>query len=191
MTPIHAFAAAAATWQNFYMLVGTAAATLIGLMFVAVTFGAGLVSSQSTTSARAFLDPPFAHFVTVLVTACLLLVPTMNPTLLGGALLVVTSLRLYALFGIQRRMREAHQRYNDIELSDWLMGVILPALCYAGLLASGAGFLADRAAAFTGLAVVIIVVLLLGVFGAWELMMWLALTRVRANDAPTSASQVS
>ena len=29
------FAAAALPWQNFYLLVGTAAATLVGLMFVA------------------------------------------------------------------------------------------------------------------------------------------------------------
>jgi steroid 5-alpha reductase family enzyme len=186
MTPIQAFAATAATWQNFYMLVGTAAATLIGFMFVAVTFGAGLLTTEATASARAFIDPPFTHLVTVLCTACLMLVPTMNATLLGAALVVVTSLRLFALFGIKRRMREAHERYHDIELSDWLMGVVLPALCYAGLIATGAGFVAGRATAFSGLAVVIVLLLLLGVFGAWELMLWLALTRVRAKDTPTS-----
>jgi hypothetical protein len=183
MTPPSAFAVAAATWQNFYILVGTAAATLIGLMFVAVTFGAGLVSSQSTPSARAFIDPPFTHFVTVLVTACLMLSPTMGPTVLGGALLAVTAVRTAALFRIYRHMREAQTRYNDIELSDWLMGIVLPAACYLGLIATGAGFLAGRAVAFSGLAVVVVVILLLGVFGAWELMIWLALTRVRAKDA--------
>src|SRR3954471_18115803 len=107
MTPIHAFAAVATTWQNFYLLTGTAAATLIGLMFVAVTFGAGLVRAESATSARAFLDPPFTHFVTVLFIACLMLVPTMSPTLLGAALLVATTLRTVALVGVHRRMREA------------------------------------------------------------------------------------
>jgi hypothetical protein len=182
MTPMPAFAATAATWGNFYMLVGTAAATLIGLMFVAVTFGAGLLTSESTQSSRAFIDPPFTHFVTVLFTACLMVSPVMSPAVLGGALLLVITLRSLALFHVQRRMREAHARYNDIELSDWMMGVVLPAIAYVGLLASGAGFLAGRAVAFSGLAVSIVAILLLGVFGAWELMIWLALTRVRVNN---------
>lgn len=184
-----AFAATAATWGNFYMLVGTAAATLIGLMFVAVTFGAGLLTSESTQSSRAFIDPPFTHFVTVLFTACLMVSPVMSPAVLGGALLLVITLRSLALFHVQRRMREAHARYNDIELSDWMLGVVLPGACYAGLLATGVGFVAERATAFTGLAVVIVTILLLGVFGAWELVIWLALTRVRSNDAAKSASE--
>jgi hypothetical protein len=181
MTPIHAFAATAASWQNFYLLVGTAAATLIGLMFVAVTFGADLVRSESTTSARAFLDPPFAHFVTVLFTACLMLIPTMSQALLGSALLVLTTVRAVALVGITRRMRDAHRRYQDVELSDWMMGVVLPAAGYAGLIAAGAGFVAGWVATFSALAGVIVGVLLLGILGAWELVIWLALTHVRAK----------
>jgi hypothetical protein len=127
--------------------------------------------------------------VTVLFIACLLLMPTMSPILLGAALVVATTLRTVALVVVHRRMREAHQRYNDIELSDWMLGVVLPGACYAGLLATGVGFVAERATAFTGLAVVIVTILLLGVFGAWELVIWLALTRVRSNDAAKSASE--
>jgi len=183
MTPILAFSATAATWQNFYLLTGTAAATLIGLMFVAVTFGASAVTAQSaTTSARAFLDPPFTHFVTVLFVACLMLIPSMTPPVLGVAIVTVTALRTVALVGIFRRMREAHERFGDIELSDWLMGILVPLACYLGLLASGAGFLAGMAVAFTALVVAIIVVLLLGVFAAWELVLWMALTRLRAQE---------
>jgi len=183
MMPIHAFGAAAASWQNFYILTGTAAATLIGLMFVAVTFGAGLMSAQSTPSARAFIDPPFTHFVTVLLTGCLLLIPTMSATVLGVALIAVTLLRTVALVNVQRRMREAHAKFGDIELSDWMMGVVLPFCCYVALVVAGAGFVMLKTVAFDVLAVVILVVLLLGVFGAWELMIWLALTRLRAKDA--------
>jgi hypothetical protein len=189
MTPVFAFAAVAATWQNFYLLVGTAAATLIGLMFVAITFGAGLVTAQSAPSARAFLDPPFAHFVTVLFTACLLVCPATSARVLGVALLLVAALRTSALIGVARRMREAHAKYGDIELSDWLMGVVLPGGCYAGLVATGGGFLVGRAEAFSALAVATVAILLIGVFGAWELMLWLALTRTRDTDAADSTSR--
>ncbi|HEX6838539.1 MAG TPA: hypothetical protein VF334_18305 [Polyangia bacterium] len=184
MTPIHAFGAVAATWQNFYLLVGTAAATLMGLMFVAVTFGAGLMRAESLASARAFIDPPFTHFVTVLLLACLMLVPTMNGGILGAVLLAVTLLRGVALVGVGRRMREAHSRYGDIELSDWMLAILLPVVCYAGLAAAGAAFLLDRAAAFAGMAAVVVVIMLLGIFAAWELIIWLATTRVQTKAAP-------
>ena len=183
MPPIDSFGAVAAPWQNFYLLVGTAAATLIGLMFVAVTFGAGRITSQTTAAARAFIDPPFTHFVTVLLAACLMLVPTMSATLLAAALVVVSALRAIALVGIGRRMREAHAAYHDLELSDWILGFVLPALCYAGLVACGVGFVARRSEAPSGLAAVVLTMLLVGIFGAWELIIWLATAPVRGKDA--------
>ncbi len=181
MTPISNFTAAAASWQNFYLLVGTSAATLMGLMFVAVTFGAGLISAKASTGARAFLDPPFTHFVTALLVSCLFLMPTMTPLLVAVVLLLVALLRGFALVGIFRRMRAAQARFGDIELSDWLMGVALPAAFYAGMMATSAGFFGGWSAALSGLAVVILAVLLLGAFGAWELMLWLALTHVQSK----------
>jgi hypothetical protein len=78
-----------------------------------------------------------------------------------------------------------------MELSDWLMGIVLPALCYVGLIATGGGFVAGWAAAFSSLAVFIVVILLLGVFGAWELVIWLALIRVRSKDAGSGSSGVA
>jgi hypothetical protein len=185
MTPFPPFAAAAGPWQAFYLLVGTAAATLVGLMFVAVTFGSSLVTPQTSASARAFLDPTFTHFVHVLVTSCLIVIPTMGWTLLGALLLMVGALRTAALVGVYRHMREAQRVNQDIELSDWVTGVALPLLCYLALCAIGAAFVARVTAAFNALAIVTITILLTGVFGAWELMVWMAVARSRLKE-PTS-----
>jgi hypothetical protein len=181
MTPIASFASAAGPWQTFYVLVGTAAATLIGLMFVAITFGASLVTRQTSESARAFLDPTFTHFVQVLLTACLITIPTMGPTLAGVLLLAIGALRTAALFWIFRHMREAHRTHHDIELSDWLIGIAVPLLCHLLLGAAGAAFLGGYAAAFNVLAIATIAVLLNGVFSAWELILWMAETRGRTS----------
>jgi hypothetical protein len=153
-------------------------------MFVAVTFGAGLITTQATESARAFLDPPLTHFVTVLLVACLLVIPTMGPKLLGGALVTVTALRTIALRHVYSNMRKAHTRFNDIELSDWMMGLVSPLLCYLALLVAGCGFLRGVAVSFNVLAGTIIAILVLGVYGAWELVIWLALTRIHAREKP-------
>jgi hypothetical protein len=181
MTPMPSFTAAGGAWQNFYLLVGGAAATLIGLMFVAITFGSSIVTRQSSTSARAFVDPTLTHFVQVLLTACLLLIPTMGTTLLGVLILLMSALRTAALFGVYRHMAKAQQVHHDLELSDWLMGVAVPLACYLVLGAAGAGFLAGYAEAFSALAVVTVAILLNGIYGAWELMLWMVITRTRTE----------
>ena len=181
MAHFTSFTAAALTWQNFYLLVGTAAATLVGLMFVALTFGSSLVTEQTSPTARSFLDPTFNHFVLVLLTACLVLIPTMGPALLGVLLLLIGLLRIAFLFRIYRHMRAAQQTSSDIELSDWITGVALPLLCYLSLGVTGIGFMACCAQAFNALAAVTLALLLLGVFGAWELLVWMAIARARAK----------
>jgi hypothetical protein len=183
MTPIQSFGIAATAWQNFYLLSGTAAATLIGLMFVAVTFGAGLVGAQSTDSARSFVEPPLYHFVHVLITACLVIIPSMSAPLLGVVLLAMSVLRTAVLFRIHRHLREAQRKYGDIELSDWLSGIVVPLLCYLLVGASGAGFFRGYSAAFSGLAIATLATLVLGIFSAWELMIWMVLIRARKGSA--------
>jgi hypothetical protein len=177
MTAMSPFATVAGPWQTFYVLVGTAAATLVGLMFVAVTFGSSIVRRETSDTARSFIDPTFTHFVQVLFMACLVVIPTMRPRLLGALLLTVSALRFAALFQVHRHMRRAQKVHRDIELSDWVTGIVVPSLCYLMLGATGVAFIEGCAAAFTALAIVTIAILMLGVFGAWELMLWMALTR--------------
>ena len=64
-------------WQNFYMIIGTAAATLTGLMFVATTLVAGLERHVSTLDAglSAFNTPTVVHFCAVLLLAGILSAP--------------------------------------------------------------------------------------------------------------------
>src|SRR5438093_1187205 len=107
----------AATWQNFYLLIGTAGATLVGLMFVAVTFGASASPIEASDTTRSFIDPTFTHFVQVLVTACLMLVPSMTPALLGGLLLALGLLRMVALIRVYAHMKAAQKRHADLEAS--------------------------------------------------------------------------
>ncbi len=64
-------------WQNFYMIMGTAAATLTGLMFVATTLIARLDTHESIANAgiSAFNTPTVVHFCAVLLLAGILSAP--------------------------------------------------------------------------------------------------------------------
>jgi hypothetical protein len=53
-------------WENFFIVGATAGATLIGLLFVAITLGAGLSTPQGLDATRAFLTPTLVRFGGVL-----------------------------------------------------------------------------------------------------------------------------
>jgi len=66
-----------AAWQNFYVIIGSAAATLTGLMFVVVTLIAGVrlrMSSPSEAFAT-FNTPNVVHFCAALLVAAILSAP--------------------------------------------------------------------------------------------------------------------
>jgi len=166
-------------WQNFYILVGTAAATLIGLMFVAITFGASMIGKiENPDTTRAFIDPTLTHFVQVLVTSAVMLIPTITPQVLGALLGAVAIFRMGALFRVWQHMRAAHQRHNDLELSDWVQGIVVPLAMHL-LLGTSAAMFVMGSSPLVLVAIVTMVVLLNGIYGAWELVVWIALTRSR------------
>jgi hypothetical protein len=167
--------AALQPWQNFFLLVGTAAATLTGLMFVAVNFGSSLITRETAVMARAFLDPVYQHFVQVLVTACAMTVPVLDASVAGALCVAWGVCRIVALRHVYAQYKLAHKRRGDMELSDWLRAIVLPLLCHVGLLVVGAGFVAHDGHAVTGLAVVTLMLLVIGIHDSWELFVWMAL----------------
>ena len=49
-------------WENFFIVGASAGATLIGLLFVAISLGAGLSTQQGLDATRAFLTPTLILF---------------------------------------------------------------------------------------------------------------------------------
>ena len=175
MTPLDSLPTVLQPWQNFYVLVGTAAATLTGLMFLSVTFGSSLVTRETAHISRAFLNPIYEHFVQVLLTAWLTTVPVLDWSVFGSLLVVLGLLRLTTLPRVFRHYQEAQRRAGDVDLSDWLMAIVLPLLCHLGLLVTGAAFVLHASGAVASLAVVTLTLLFIAIHGAWELLVWMAL----------------
>src|SRR5260221_8841463 len=86
-------------WHDFDLLIGTAAATLVGLMFVAASIGASVFTEKSRGAMKAFISPTVVHFTTVLVIAVLAVVPTHEWGTLAG---------LLALVGLAGEIGRAH-----------------------------------------------------------------------------------
>src|SRR5258708_11017043 len=91
-----------ATWQNFYVVGGTAAATVTGLMFVVITLSARTRERGPSGALGAFGAPTVVDFGAALLVAAILNAPWQvlwNPGLLlglcglGGVIYVVIVLR--------------------------------------------------------------------------------------------------
>ncbi len=63
------------TWQNFYVIIGSSAAALTGLMFVVITLVAGARQQRSSEGIAAFGTPNVVHFCAVLLVAATLSAP--------------------------------------------------------------------------------------------------------------------
>ena len=66
-------------WHEFYLLVGTAAATVLALLFVAVSLGAGYLTSSHQAPTRTFMSPVVIHFTSVFFVAAVCLIPSHGP----------------------------------------------------------------------------------------------------------------
>jgi hypothetical protein len=165
-------------WWNFFYLCGSSAATLTGLMFVAVTLGATLIHQDNLDRVQAFLSPICFHFLHVFFLCCAFAVPGAHPPLLAGAAILSALWRLtmsmpktYAVVHA-----EAHKEPTTIDVSDWVIVVVLPILVYVVLLVTGVGFLCGQPWAVSTLAASCLVLLLGSAKGAWDMLIWFAAT---------------
>src|SRR2546428_11697993 len=109
-------------WQTFYFLVGGAAAGLVGLTFVAITVGSGQIGKQEIPGLRTFVNPTLIHFIYVLVTASVVVMPTVTRMQLG-ILLVLAGLVSAgrALSGLPVLWRGGEE--HPVCRSNWSWGV--------------------------------------------------------------------
>ena len=121
-------------WQNFYTIIGSAAATLTGLMFVVVTLIAGVrvrVSLQSEAFAT-FNTPNVMHFCAALLVAAILSAPWQA---LWNAGLLLGLSGLWGMIYVVNVLRRA-RRQTDYQpvLEDWLWHTVFPLVSYTALL---------------------------------------------------------
>ena len=64
-------------WHDFFLILGAAAGTLIGSMFVVVSIASGMIRGGELTS-RIFVTPTIIHLAVVLMSCALVLVPTLT-----------------------------------------------------------------------------------------------------------------
>src|SRR4029077_17474966 len=73
-------------WESFYVIVGSFAGALTGLMFVVITLIADLPAQRSSGSVAAFGTPTIVHFCSTLIVSATLSAPWHSLTKVATAL---------------------------------------------------------------------------------------------------------
>ena len=161
-----------ASWQNFYVIIGSAAAALTGLMFVVITLVMGTRARRSSGTLGAFGTPNVVHFGIALLVAAILSAPWLalwNAGLLlgltgvGGVIYVVIVFR-----------RARHQTDYQPVLEDWLWHTVFPLISYTALVVAAIVLLGNPALALFVIAAVALLLLFIGIHNAWDTVTYVA-----------------
>lgn len=163
-------------WHDFYTLVGTASATLVGLMFVAASVGTGVFTHEKQVGLRTFLSPTVVAFSVVLAASLIGVLPVFNWGVPGFLLMGIGLLGVLYSWRVWRRMvREGIAKSIDLEDRTWYAAV--PAVAYFLLASAGFVLGIETQAACTLLAVGVCLLLLAGIRNAWDMTTWVVLRR--------------
>ena len=169
-------------WANFYVMTGSSAAALTGLMFVVISLVTDTRVQRNPDGISTFSTPTVVHFCAGLLGSAILSAPwrvMWHPAALlaAGAVYGV----IYVL-NVMRRTRKLTEYEPDTE--DWVWFAVLPLVAYAGLLCGAIALPFAPVEAMFVLAAGIVFLILIGIRNAWDVVTFLA---VRGNEQPPAS----
>ena len=174
-------------WHEFYLLAGSAAAVLIGLIFVVVTLMSDKPRSSVLAGSRLYMGPVVLHVSFVLALSAAALMPGIEANAFALVALVIAmwglGRGLMSIAGIRGRGGGDTPHWTDV----WFYGAI-PSLLYVALAVVAWAFWSGPAWAAHGVAVVITGLLLVSVRNEWDLVTWLAPRPDRDGEEAGDAS---
>jgi len=164
-------------WHDFYMLLGTASATLIGLLFVAATIGAGVFSGGRRAASRVFLSASVIHFGTILI-ACLIVVSPIRDWRVLAVMIAGCGVFGLGYYGVTWRETVRDGLSKSIDLGDRIWYAVLPVFGYLCETGSALALEARPRLGCAALALSMGLLLVIGVHNAWDITLW-TITRPR------------
>lgn len=171
------FSEVISSWHDFYMLTGSAAATLIGLIFISVSLHINvLAKAEKFGDIRSLASQTFTNFLLILSFAFIFMVPSSGPTGIGAPLLILGLLelgrtaRLWLKFGFGRRSE--NQAFEASQMR-WML--LLPnTICFLALIIVAIEILQGSTRFLDWMVMIIIWLLISASHSAWDLMLRLA-----------------
>ena len=153
-------------WHDFYIVAGTAAATLVGLLFVGLSLHLRVILSRSEV--RSLARVTLANFGLILFVSLFMVIPqgssSVSPELIGSGVVSLTVIApsLVAAGRSRTRTLRPYQLASRFGLS---------ALAYVGVIIAGVLFgKGSDDTAFSWLVVIAVVLLVVSLRNSWDLL---------------------
>jgi hypothetical protein len=165
-------------WHDFYLLAGTASATLIGLLFVAASIGAGFLTPDRASASRTYMSPIVLHFTSILFISLVVLVPS-HPGEAHPLLIALNAVIGAAISSVICKRVVADPR------SDWIDNFAYgaaPVVSYLGALTAALQLLRGAALGADFLGAALALLLIANVRNAWDMTLVMVRFRNRASQ---------
>lgn len=175
-----------AAWESFYVILGSSAAVLTGLMFVIITLIAddspppGRSSETTWAGIETFSTPTVVHFCAVLLVSAILSAPWQELSN-AGLLVGLTGFGGFAYDLITLRRLRRQDMYQP-EREDWLWYALVPLVAYAALVVAAILLPNSPRRALFGVGALVLLLLFLGLRNAWDVATYMAVQRMKRRS---------
>ena len=175
-------------WHDFYLLAGTAAATLLGLLFIAVTLNADLILAGSRPHTKRIAEQAFQNYIAVLMLSMIFLEHGYPQRIIAVQMVTVSAvMTLWAIHRLRSALRVSDKGFNKSRtlrrLLPSLLGYLLM-MVFGWKLRYGLDTDAARVFAFAP------ILLLVSATGtSWDLLVRVAEIRHNTRHASSAGSQ--
>lgn len=172
-------------WHEFYLMAGTAAVTLAGLLFVAISLHIDALIDDSRAYLLGLARTVLLSFVMVLTLSLVMLIPHQSLRM-TGVLLSALGVVAFAVTTRQARAGAASTHHDEFSRALFRRRQMIPLFGYGWLVLTGVAVLVTGVPEFTYWAVGAVCMLLGNAAGtSWDLLVRVA--RVKAADAKARA----
>ena len=163
-------------WHDFFLLTGTAAATLLGLVFVAASIAAVIPNEKlgDMSQGNIWVIPILTAFVRVLILCALGVMPGQTWRSFGCLVTLLAGLDLVNTVWRTRALHRFHRTKERLTPADWWWYAVAPAAATVAIAVTGVSFCMEGPVPMYVLAAGLLGHLVVGVHNAWELAIWLA-----------------
>jgi len=160
-------------WETFYVILGSSAGALTGLMFVVIALVADFGGSEQQLGA--FGTPTVVHFSSVLLVSIIVTAPWPVTLALSLALLACgASGTVYMLVVLHRARRQTD--YKPV-FEDWMFHAVLPIAAYATILLAASALSVRPTPMLFAIGAASVLLVFIGIHNAWDTVTYITVAR--------------
>ncbi|MFM9106605.1 MAG: hypothetical protein ACKOWF_07895 [Chloroflexota bacterium] len=172
---ISSYSQALQPWQNFYILTGTVAATLMGLLFVSMSLNPGIMKASGQYHLRAWAGLTMMNLIALLLLSLTCMLPDLDVPAFSLALLFIGLQG--TIRGIRRILFATSDPSESWDLPHIAVRFMMPLVSYLIMMYVGAEVMRGNSHAVDHLVWAVFLLVIGGAGAAWNLLSELGVER--------------